>query len=68
MEQEMKSTVGRKKLTWALAILVGALIGVWYLLDSGFCFSKMRYLSDKELITEAIRYNANDMLLNSVEI
>jgi hypothetical protein len=43
------------------ASLIVVATGVWYLLDSGFCFSQMRYVSDKEHIVQAIRYNMTDM-------
>jgi len=65
-KQEMKLNGGRSRLTWAAAFVI-ALVGAWCLLDSGFCFSKMRYLSDKELIAEAIRYNANDMKTDTTD-
>jgi hypothetical protein len=55
-----------KKITWiVIATLLALAIGCWwYLMDAGFCFSQLRYLNDKELIVEAIRYNAANMQIN----
>lgn len=62
----MNLLANRRKLTLGTA-LVALAACAWYLLDSGFCFSQMRYLSDKELIVEAIRYNANDMKIDGTD-
>lgn len=40
---------------------------VWYLLDTGFCFSQMRYLSDRELIVQAIHYNKSEMKIGETD-
>jgi hypothetical protein len=61
-----KSPQGRRKLVLSIAVASVA-VCTWYLLDSGFCFSQMRYLSDKELIVEAIRYNADDMKIDGTD-
>lgn len=59
----MKKYLSRRKLISAGA--VASLVAIpWYLLDSGFCFSQMRYLSDRELIVEAIRYNKHEMKID----
>jgi hypothetical protein len=62
----MNLLANRLKLTLG-TVLIAPAACVWYLLDSGFCFSQMRYLSDKELIVEAIRYNANDMKIDGTD-
>ena len=61
-----KSPRGRRKLIWTIAAASVA-VCTWYLLDSGFCFSQMRYLSDKELIVEAIRYNTDNMKIDGTD-
>ena len=43
----------------ALAIFFALAIGWWWhMLEAGFCTSKLRYLSDRELIESALRYEA----------
>lgn len=42
-------------------------VGWWYLLDSGFCVSQMRHLSNRELILRAIRYNVADMKIDGTD-
>jgi hypothetical protein len=50
-----------KRNLWRLvfATIIALAVGCWwYLLDTGYCVSKMRYLSDRELIESALRYEA----------
>ncbi len=62
----MKRYPSPRKLIWA-SLLTTFAVGSWYLLDSGFCFSQMRYLSDRELIVAAIRYNKSEMKIDGTD-
>jgi hypothetical protein len=65
-ELSIRSRRYRKRMviTTIFALVIG---WWWYLLDSGFCFSQMRYLSNKELIVEVIRYNADNMKIDGTD-
>jgi len=72
MEIPNKPLPRYKRYQWriAFAIVFAAAIGWWWhLLDSGYCVSQMRYLSDRELIESALRHEAaeNKMLIDGSE-
>lgn len=51
-----------KRHQWRIAfviVLAAASGWLWHLLDSGYCISQMRYLSDRELIESALRREAS---------
>jgi hypothetical protein len=58
----------RRRIAFVIVLVTG--IGwLWNLLDSGYCISQMRYLSDRELIESALRREAAEeqMLIDGSE-
>ncbi len=67
MKISINQSIRYKRYLWCIAFATTFALAVgwwWYLLDSGYCVSQMRYLSNEELIVKAIRYNADDMKID----